>query len=124
MQRSRSNRQKAERFGQFGELVAELVLRLNGFGISARRYKTPIGEIDLIARKGSTLVFAEVKTRRTDKGLDAAAEAINTKRITRAAQWYVSRNPELSNLTIRFDVIFLAPWSLPRHVRNAFIDEE
>ena len=121
---SPANRKRAERFGHAGELLAEAVLRLQFYRIRARRFKTPLGEIDLIARRGRTLVFVEVKTRKSGQGIETAMAAVNTSRIVRAAQWYLARHPRLAAYTIRFDVIFLAPFAWPYHVRGAFMDRE
>lgn len=124
MQRSRSNpansRQKAERRGHLGETVAALYLRLKFYSILARRVKTPVGEIDLIARRGKTLAFVEVKTRKNLAAEEEAHGAVNAARIVRAANWYLTRHKTDSGLTIRFDLIFLAGLSWPRHIPNAF----
>ena len=69
----RETRVKAYRRGLFAETVAALLLRLKGYAIVARRYKTPVGEIDLVALKGKRLAFIEVKRRKTKE--DAAAAA-------------------------------------------------
>ena len=113
-------RQGAELYGRHGETVAAWFLRLKGYRILESRYKTPVGEIDLIARRFGITVFVEVKSRR---GADLEREAllaVNDRRIVRAAEYYLTRRPELMNRTLRFDVIFLAPRMWPRHVRNAF----
>lgn len=110
----------AELFGRRGETLAAWYLRLRGYKIIATRYKTPIGEIDLIARRFGVTVFVEVKARQRQEMLADALSAVNTRRITRAAQYFITRHPALANADLRFDVIFLAPLSWPRHVRNAF----
>ena len=120
MQRSRSNRRKAERWGRFGEALAALYLRGQGFSIRATRVKTPVGEIDLVARRGKLVLFVEVKVRSDREGAATALAAVNQRRISRAAQYYLARHPALLSSNLRFDVIFLAPWTWPRHVRGAF----
>ena len=113
-------RKFAEGSGRRGEAVAALFLSLKGYRILARRVKTPVGEIDLIARRFGTTAFVEVKARQ-HRGEEAVAlEAVNTSRISRAAQYYVSRHPALAQTPLRFDVIFLAPGTWPRHVKGAF----
>lgn len=119
--RRSEGRHAAERFGRRAEFVASWYLRLKGYAVLLRRYKTPVGELDLIARLGSTLVFIEVKTRRHAEGEAEALMAVNQRRIVRAAQYFVARHPALRDSPMRFDVIFLAPGSWPRHLRNAFI---
>jgi len=96
------------------------LLRAKLYRVLARRVKTPVGEIDLVARRGDTLVFVEVKTRSRAATEEQAHAAVNRARIVRAANWYLMRHPRLSGLTIRFDVIFVAGLSLPRHIANAF----
>lgn len=113
-------RLRAESFGRRGEELAALYLRSKLYRIVERRFKTPVGEIDLIVDRFGTLVFVEVKTRRRrGDELDALLH-VNKRRLVRAAQFYLMRNPHLAETPLRFDVIFLAPFSLPRHVKNAF----
>lgn len=118
--RNRPNRQRAERAGRWAETLAALYLRLQGFSIVAGRYKTPVGELDLIARRGGLTVFVEVKARQSRSEEMVGLEAVNRQRIVRTAYYYLARNPQIASNDMRFDVIFLAPWSLPRHVKGAF----
>lgn len=120
---TRSSRLGAELYGRRGEEVAAWYLRLKGYRIVATRVKTPVGEIDLIARRFGTTAFVEVKARQHSNEEAAALEAVNTSRISRAAQYYVARHPALAETPLRFDVIFLAPGTWPRHVMNAFQGE-
>ncbi|WDR07340.1 YraN family protein [Devosia rhodophyticola] len=113
-------RQKAHRGGHLAEFWAAWFLRLQLYSILETRYKTPVGEVDLVARRGETLVFVEVKARQSSANLASALEAVNTRRISHAAAHYLARHPDSGQLTCRFDVIFLAPGHWPRHVRNAF----
>ena len=113
-------RERAYRHGLFAETVAALLLRLNGHRIVARRYKTPVGEIDLVALKGKRLAFVEVKRR---KSLDEAGWSLPTRarrRIVRAAQYWLSGHPGYAGHDIAFDVVLAAPWALPRYIANAF----
>lgn len=114
------SRTKAEKRGRWGERWAALFLTLKFYRILEQRYKCPLGEIDLIAAHFGTLVFVEVKTRARADDLETALLAVNQRRITRAAQYFLAQNPHLGGQSARFDVIFLAPGHLPRHVRNAF----
>ncbi|HEY9012411.1 MAG TPA: YraN family protein [Devosia sp.] len=113
-------RQGAEIYGRRGEALAAWFLRLKGYRIIDARYKTPVGEIDLIARRFGVTVFVEVKSRRSRHLEGEALLAVNTRRIVRAAEYYISRHPVLVTRSLRFDVIFLAPRMWPRHVMNAF----
>jgi putative endonuclease len=117
---SRSSRLGAELYGRRGETLAAWYLRLKGYRIIATRVKTPVGEIDLIARRFGTTAFIEVKARQHRSEEAGALEAVNTSRISRAAQYYVARHPALAETPLRFDVIFLAPGTWPRHVKGAF----
>lgn len=105
----RLERQRAYRRGRRAEWIAGCWLRLKGYRILARDYRCPVGEIDLIARRGALLVFVEVKRR--DR-LDTAAEAISQRqrrRVTRAAQAFLQAHPQLGHLDQRFDALLLAP---------------
>jgi putative endonuclease len=113
-------RQVAFRLGLSAELRAAALLIAKGYRIRARRWRSPIGEIDLVARRGGVLVFAEVKARAS---FDTAAEAITPRqrqRIATAAAVWLARYPDQRIRSIRFDVILVAPRRLPRHIRNAF----
>lgn len=119
--RSKSSaRVAAEMFGHRGEALAAWFLRAKLYRIVARRVKTPVGEIDLIAERFGTTVFVEVKARRRGESEAEAFDAVNRRRIVRAADYYLSRHPRLAATPLRFDVIFLAPGRLPRHIVNAF----
>jgi putative endonuclease len=113
-------RRDAERRGRRAEAIAAWFLRLKGYRVLARRYRTPAGEIDLIVRKGKSVVFVEVKGR-TEEG--AAIEAVtpaSRKRIAHAAALWVSRNPAAADLDQRFDVVLTLPGRLPRHLSAVF----
>ena len=113
-------RRKAYQDGVLAETLTALLLRLKGYRIVARRYRSPVGEIDIVASRGTRLAFVEVKRRRTQ---DEAAFALTTKqqqRIARAAQYWLASHPDFTRYTIGFDVVLAAPWSWPRHMENAF----
>jgi putative endonuclease len=115
-----SKRVAAHRGGHRAEALAAWFLRLQLYRIVATRYKTPVGEIDLIAQRFGVTVFVEVKARNQKSGYAEALEAVNTSRIARAAQYWLAKHPAQAETPFRFDVIFLAPRSWPRHVINAF----
>ncbi|MCB9978296.1 MAG: YraN family protein [Rhodospirillales bacterium] len=120
---TRIERIRAWRRGHIGETAAAFLLFSKGYRILARRYKTPVGEIDLIARRGKWLVFVEVKVRRN---IPEALEAIsgnNKSRVMRAARWYLSRPWKTGpgpDPFLRFDAIVLAPPFSIRHIENAW----
>lgn len=102
------------------EFCAAWGLRLRGYRIVAARYRTPVGEIDLIARKGKVLAFIEVKAR---ADLSSALQAVTPRmqsRIVRAANYYVSQHKNLTDLEMRFDLIAIAPPFGWRHLDNAW----
>jgi putative endonuclease len=113
-------RVRAYRHGLLAETLAALLLRLKGHRIIARRFKTPVGEIDLVALKGKRLAFVEVKRRRS---FDDAAWSLPTRarrRIVRAAQYWLAGHPQYSGYDLAFDVVLTAPWAWPRYIPNAF----
>ncbi len=113
-------RRAAERRGRWGEAIAALRLRLAGYRILARNFRSPVGEIDLIARRGATVIFVEVKARAAH---EVAAEAIGPRqqaRIRRAAEAFLAGRPELATFSLRFDAILIQPWRAPRHVVDAW----
>lgn len=113
-------RKFAEGAGRRGETLAALYLMAQGYRVLARRVKTPVGEIDLVVRRGGTVVFVEVKARSFSRQEADALAAVNRRRIVRAAQAWLIRNPRYAEGGLRFDVIFLAPFAWPRHIVSAF----
>ncbi|HEY0147008.1 MAG TPA: YraN family protein [Methylovirgula sp.] len=115
-----ARRQRARIAGRRAENWAALYLRLKGYRILARGYCVRGGEIDLIARRGSNIVFVEVKYRPT---LIAAMTAIDTwkrQRVSRTARVWLSATPWAAALTLRGDAVYLAPRQWPRHAIVAF----
>jgi putative endonuclease len=113
------NRVQAERRGRRGEALAAWYLRLKGWRIVGTRVKTPRGEIDLVARRGRTLVFVEVKWRRTEAELALAIDDWRLRRVAAAAHALAARFAKPDD-TMRIDVLLLAPGRWPRHIANAY----
>jgi len=110
----------AFRVGLSAESRAALMLLAKGFRIAARRWKTPFGEIDIVARRGRVLIFVEVKAR---ANIDGAAFSLTERqkhRIVAAAHAWLARHPNDGACDIRFDVMLVAPRHLPRHIPAAF----
>jgi putative endonuclease len=110
----------AFRQGLSAENRAALLLMAKEFRIAARRYKTPVGELDIVARRRQVLLFVEVKARARH---DEAAEAVTgrqQKRIVAAAQYWLASHPDDCTKHIRFDVILVTAWGFPRHIAGAF----
>jgi putative endonuclease len=86
----------------------------------ARRWRSPVGEVDIIARRRQVLVFVEVKAR---ERLDDAAESVlprQQRRIAAAAAAWLAEHPDDSASDIRFDAVLVAPGQMPRHIPAAF----
>jgi putative endonuclease len=113
-------RVRAYRSGLFAETLPALLLRLKGHRVVARRYETPVGEIDLVALKGKRLAFIEVKRRKTAEDAAWTVPAKRRRRIVRAAQYWLAGHPDFAGHDIAFDVVLTAPWRGPQHIANAF----
>lgn len=110
----------AFRTGLSAESRAAAYLMAKGYRILAKRFRTPYGEIDLVARKRNLIAFVEVKARAS---LDDAAWAVTPRqqqRIVNAAQAWLMAHPEHAEFDMRFDAMLIAPRSLPRHLLAAF----
>ena len=116
----RPERQVAFRLGLSAESRAAAFLIAKGFRILARRYRSPVGEIDIVARRRHLLIFVEVKAR--DKFDDAAWSVTERQRsrIIAAAEAWLAANPDPSIQDIRFDAMLVAPGRVPRHIPAAF----
>jgi putative endonuclease len=116
----RRDRRAAYRHGRAAEAMALALLFAKGFRLIARRYKTPLGEIDLIVKRGRLIAFVEVKAR---EARDVALESVDRfseRRIVDAADLWLARHPDAAGLDLRYDMIVVAPWSLPLHLPDAF----
>lgn len=120
----RKRRRRSERWGRRAETAAALWLQLKGYAILARRVRLAEGEIDLVARRGGRLAFVEVKARaRREAGFDAVSPA-SRRRIERAADVWLARRPRLADLDLGFDLVIIAPWRPPLHLRDAWRADE
>jgi putative endonuclease len=106
--------------GVSAEARAAAFLIAKGYRVLARRFRTPYGEIDIVARRRNLLAFIEVKARAS---LDEAAYAVTPRqqqRIVAAAQVWLMAHPEHAEFEMRFDAMLIAPRRLPRHLLAAF----
>ncbi len=115
---------KAREDGYRAEDKAVLFLRLKGYRILERNFKPPrgtgAGEIDIIACKGKTLVFIEVKYRTSqDMAAEAVSAPVQARRI-KGAEYFISIHPEYADSDMRFDAVLMAPKMLPKHIPNAW----
>ncbi len=116
----KAQRQDRERAGRRAENRAVWFLKLKGYQILDRRVKTRQGEIDIIARKGQTLVIVEVKQRQTEADARGAIRPQDWARLSRAAESYVSRTRTVQNLGLRYDAVYvIGRWRMI-HERDAW----
>jgi putative endonuclease len=97
-----------------------MLLIAKGYRIVARRWKTPFGEIDIVARRRQVLVFAEVKARERANDAAEAVTERNKRRIVAAAELWLAHHPDDVQRAIRFDVMLVTPGRMPQHIANAF----
>jgi putative endonuclease len=110
---------KAWHKGVWTEHVGAWYLRCKGYKIIKQRFKSPVGEIDIIAQKGKLLIFVEVKARATLEEAAYAIRASQKSRISRAASAFLKIYPPPELL--RFDVLLIKPWALPHHIEGAWL---
>ena len=116
----KTRRRKAERRGHVCEWIAAAYLLLKGYRILALRYRTKLGEIDIVARKGDLAVFIEVKARGDERGAVDAVSATAQKRIRAASDIWLSRQRDAHLLSQRYDIVAVLPLRWPRHFIDAF----
>ncbi len=113
------SRAEAERRGRRGETMAVWWLRLTGWRVLAQRVKLSVGEVDIVARRGRTVAFVEVKWRRDSAALEFALDAHRLRRVARAAEAIAPKYMKPGD-DIRIDAILLAPGQWPRHMANVW----
>lgn len=113
-------RQAAEARGRKAEDEAAAWLEAQGWEILAKRRKTKVGEIDLVARQKALIAFVEVKWRRQAADLDLAIDEYRLARVAAAAEAVAHEYAE-NGEDLRVDVILLAPGAQPRHITNAWM---
>ena len=116
---------KAYRFGLAAERLAGVYLRCKGYRILAARYRNHGGEIDILARRGDTIAAVEVKARKTLAACEYSITPDKQRRLRRSVEQLASSRKvaglaDLANCNIRFDVVWVTPWRLPQHIKNAW----
>lgn len=115
-----ARRRAAERLGLRAETLAAVWLMLKGYRVLARRLRTAAGEVDLVVRRGGTVVAVEVKAR---PSLDAAVASVSLRqrrRVARGLEIFLARRPDLAGHNRRFDLVAIRPWRLPVHIADVW----
>ena len=114
------DRLAAYRHGHFAEAAAAMLLLAKGFRPLARRYRTPLGEIDLIVKRGRLIAFVEVKARDQNVAGLQSVGRMSERRIVDAADLWLAKHPAAAGFDIRYDMVVVTPWRLPLHLPDAF----
>jgi putative endonuclease len=112
-------RRRRYRRGIHAETIVAAVYMAFGHRILGRRFKTPVGEIDLIAIKGRRVAFIEVKRRATREDAEAAITLTMRRRVRRAADLWLAHNPRYQGYDVGFDLVFVVPWRFPIIMHDA-----
>ena len=113
------NRRAAERRGRGAETLACWYLRLKGWRILARRIRVPGGEVDVVARRGKTLAFIEVKARASEEAAGFALDEWRLRRVVVAAERLAPRYMREGD-EVRIDAMLIVPRRWPRHIANVW----
>ena len=109
---------KAYRLGHMAEAACIIYLTLKGYKVLERRFKTRLGEVDIVAKRGKNLAFVEVKARNTP--VDEVLNAKQRQRITEAASLFLAKRQKFANSDVRFDLIMFKPPCFIKHVKDAW----
>jgi len=113
------SRKSAEKRGRGAETLGCWYLRLKGWRILARRARVPGGEVDIVARRGRTLAFVEVKARATEEAAAASLDDWRLRRVVVAAERLAPRYMRDGD-DVRIDALFVVPHRLPKHLANVW----
>jgi len=113
------NRREAEQRGRGAETFAAMFLRLKGWRILARRARVPGGEVDIVARRGRTLAFIEVKARSSEEAAAFSLDRYRLRRVAVAAERLAPRFMREGD-DVRIDALYVVPGRLPRHLANVW----
>ena len=113
------NRRAAEQRGRGAETLATWWLRLHGWRILARRARVAGGEVDIVARRGRTLAFVEVKARASTEAAELSLDAYRLRRVAAAAERLAVRFMRDGD-ALRIDAVFIVPGRLPRHLPDVW----
>ncbi len=113
----------AYRTGLMAESLCRFALRLKFYRIVAARYRSPLGEIDIIASRGDILALIEVKARPSRREAVEAIHSRQRQRLERAANDFLARHPRFRRHNVRFDIMLVAPRRWPEHIADAWRPE-
>lgn len=113
----------AYRTGLSAEFLCRVALRLKFYRILAARYRSPLGEIDIVAARGDVVALVEVKARPSRREAVEAIHFRQRERLQRAARDFLARNPRFHRHHVRFDVMLVAPRRWPVHIKDAWRPE-
>jgi putative endonuclease len=113
-------RHRAERSGRIAEAIAALWLMVQGWSILGRRLRTPVGEVDIVARRGHVLAFIEVKMRTKASDSVLSLDHFRLRRVAAAAEALAPRFMRPGD-DVRIDAVFIQPRRFPRHVVNVWM---
>ncbi len=111
------------RTGLLAEALCRLALRLKFYRIISSRYKSPLGEIDIIALRGDTVAMIEVKARPSTREAIEAILPRQRQRLQRGALDFLARHPQFNNHNLRFDIMLVTPRRWPVHMADAWRPE-
>lgn len=107
-------------YGIFAEILVVIFLTFKGYVVLKRRYKTHLGEIDIIAKRMNSIHFVEVKSRFNKENLDEVLTSHQVKRIKNASILYLSKKPNYTNCDISYDLIKVSGFFIHSHDKNYF----
>ena len=116
---NKTHKQKTYDRGLWAENLAQAYLIVKGYRILEKRYKTKMGEVDIIAKKKKSIIFIEVKSRQTQRQALESITLIARRRIQGAALQYMSHK-KLTDTAMRFDLITVVPPFNIQHLDNAW----
>ena len=111
---------KSYNFGILAEKIVLFCLFLKGYKILFWRYKTYLGEIDIIAKRGKTVAIIEVKARKSESKIEEVLSPKQILRIKNATEFFLVKNPKLRSCRIRFDLVLVRKFFIVRHYKNIF----
>lgn len=118
----RTKKQSAYDYGKYSEWLACVYLSLKGYRLFKYNYLTKVGQVDFIFVKGSSLIFVEVKSRKNQSMMENLITNKQKRRLIKAANYFLSKNKNFSNKTIRFDAIYVIGLFRVTHFKNIFND--